>query len=315
MLTVQDIQAKQFHVRFRGFDQGEVDEFLEQVAAALQGANYENSILKEQVAAAERKVAAFKQQEKSSMNAILSAQKVADEMKEKARAEAKALLSKARQEARELEESAGREISGLEREVDQLRAKKSQVREELRLVLESYLSQLDRDQAAPSTAAAGTIVFGGPASSAPIPAAPPAMDDDLYQQIEFSDDMLTPAMDKGGPVRPAPPAVDSAATEEEQTMPYLDDDMVFTLEDPLDQEEPDNRATLAGEELLLSGQGELQGGENDRLVIDDDLTGDGPGSRLTSDEDELHLLDQDDLLGDGPELNLSLDDDEQTPKP
>lgn len=311
MLTVQDIQAKQFHVRFRGFDQGEVDEFLEQVAAALQGANYENSILKEQVAAAERKVAAFKQQEKSSMNAILSAQKVAEEMKEKARAEAKALLSKARQEARELEESAGREISGLEREVDQLRAKKSQVREELRLVLESYLSQLDRDQAAPSTAGAGTIIFGGPNSSAPTP----TMDDDLYQQIELSDDMLTPAMGKGGPARPATPAVDSAATEEEQTMPYLDDDMVFTLEDPLDQEEPDNRATIAGEELLLSGQDELQGGENGRLVIDDDLTGDGPGTRLSSDEDELHLLDQDDLLGDGPELNLSLDDEEPAPKP
>ncbi|MFU8819036.1 MAG: DivIVA domain-containing protein, partial [Desulfurivibrio sp.] len=194
MLTVQDIQAKQFHVRFRGFDQGEVDEFLEQVAAALQGANYENSILKEQVAAAERKVAAYKQQEKSSMNAILSAQKVAEEMKEKARAEAQALLSKARQEARELEESAGREISGLEREVDQLRAKKSQVREELRLVLESYLSQLDRDQAAPSTADAGTVAFGGPDSSAPTPAESPAMGDDLYQQIELSDDMLTPTM-------------------------------------------------------------------------------------------------------------------------
>jgi len=349
MLTVQDIQAKQFHVRFRGFDPGEVDEFLEQVAAALQAANYENSRLKEQAAAAERKVTTYKQQEKSSLSAILSAQKIADEMKQKAdnearellaktrqeaqeltskaRQEAQELTAKARQEARELEESAGREVARLERELDRLRAMKDQAREEVRQLLEGYLAQIRQDDGAP--AGAGTTMAGAGAAVSGVASAfirpvepaeaseeaeeaeeaPPAAtaadeSDDLYQSIELSDDLLTLAeeKDESAPAPAAQPA-EPAAEVEDLTIPDLDGDMIFTLEDPLDQEESeedktDNLMSVESVDLLLPEQ-EGKEGEEERLVIDDE---------------ELQLLDQDDLLGAEPDLNISLDDDEEPSK-
>ncbi len=276
MLTVQDIQAQQFHVRFRGFDVEEVDEFLEQAAAALQAAEEENSRLKEQLTAAERKVAAYKRQEQASMSALISAQKIAEEMKEKARNESKELLEQARREARGLEESAGREISDLEREVDRLRAMKGEIREELRLVLESYLAQLEGDHlraSAPAGAAKGATVAGAGSEQ-------PSADDDLYRRIELPDELEPPGEPgsdaglspeplsaepsvspqrppqrppQGPPQGPPPTPTPSPVSEEESTLPDLDGDMVFTLEDPLDEEDD---SADSGPDLTLEDKAE-----------------------------------------------------------
>ncbi|ADH86570.1 DivIVA domain-containing protein [Desulfurivibrio alkaliphilus] len=277
MLDHQDIQNQQFHVRFRGFDTEEVDDFLEQVAATVQKLSEENKELKERLEAAERRVAAYKRQEKSSMSAILSAQNVAQEMKEKAREEAREVLAKARQEAKELEESASREISDLERELDRLRAIKDQVKDEVRGVLESYLSKLDAEPAGRPAAPSRDTTAEPKAAVAdkPAPAVGPAVaagaaaaatgTSDLYQHIELTDDMLPP-LKEDAPAAGEPEVIEDLSTEDftpedltgddlpttgifetgageevssdnGTTLPDLDGDLVFSLEDPLDDEE------------------------------------------------------------------------------
>lgn len=295
MLTAQEIQAQQFHVRFRGFDVEEVDEFLEQTAAAVQKLTEENTTLKAKLEAAERKVAAYKRQEKNSMEAIIAAQKISDEMKTKARREAEELLGKAREEAKGLEESAGREISELERELDRLRAMKEQAREEVRRVLQGYLSSLESDsvpagpaggtvagsrsaagsslsaagaedaearsQAAPVDQGAKSAGGGLAAAAAGVAAmgATAGQDDDLYQRIELDDDLLP----KNPEASPATLARDQQADNDEPVLPDLDGDMVFTLEDPLD-EEPEEAATDGGPNISLDDEdGEDEEDEED----------------------------------------------------
>lgn len=286
MLTPQDIQNQQFHVRFRGFDTDEVDEFLEQAAATVQELQAENRELKSRLENAERRVAAYKRQEKTAMGAILSAQNVAQEMKEKAREEAREVLAKAREEAKGLEESAGREISELEREVDRLRGIKAQVRAEMRQVLENHLARLeaepDTEESTVATGAGPTPAFTAPGTAADAEKAASdttvtdSTHDELYQRIELADDLLPPltgeapataqtlepekeSMAEQPASVPAAPSSQPLATADKQggedddnMLPDLDGDMVFNLEDPLDDEEENNQEEGLGRGPVIS---------------------------------------------------------------
>ena len=59
LLTTEDVLSKKFqYVKFReGYDQVEVDEFLDQVVKTIYTLNVENAELKEQLEAAERRIA------------------------------------------------------------------------------------------------------------------------------------------------------------------------------------------------------------------------------------------------------------------
>ncbi|MFH7326900.1 DivIVA domain-containing protein [Desulfurivibrio sp. C05AmB] len=252
MLTAQEIQNQQFHVRFRGFDVEEVDEFLERAAAALLALSEENQELRERLEAAEREVRDHQSQEKSALSAIVSAQSVAQEMKEKSRQEAQELLAKTREEVQELEENARREIVELEQEVERLKGIKGQVREEMRQVLESYLSLLDRDECESDDSRLNAVC--STAFSAAEPAGAKIVGSELYQRIELSDDLLSPADEDKSPSTPefaqhgtedspiregreASTATTGVSNDEGGSLPDLDGDMVFTLEDPLEDDE------------------------------------------------------------------------------
>ena len=89
-LTAEDIQTKQFHVRFRGFDIEEVDTFLERIAENFVLLNAEKKELKDKVEKLEMEINKFYSQEKTFQHAIISAQQISDEMQEKSRLEAEA---------------------------------------------------------------------------------------------------------------------------------------------------------------------------------------------------------------------------------
>lgn len=278
MLSAQDIQNQQFHVRFRGFDVEEVDEFLEQAASTVQALSQEVQDLRERVEEAERKAASYKRQEKSAMGAILSAQNVAQEMKEKAREEARQVLAEAKKEALALEESAGQEVSLLEREVDRLKGMKSKIREEVRQLLQNYLTSLDREPEPLTNSSSSTVSRFTPPSAHPDASPAAALTDQpedqageiiseadgLYQRIELDDkpstgkkardsspaeeEELSPLAGRGYDgdteddlsgsgvmASPGLTPVKEQAKEDESALPDLDGDMVFTLEDPLDE--------------------------------------------------------------------------------
>jgi cell division initiation protein len=250
-MTPQDIQAQQFHVRFRGFDVEEVDAFLERVAEEFLVLQEENRQLTEQVEALKKEIDSYHHQEKAFQSAIISAQQIAEEMKAKSRRVAEEITAAAKEEARQLHQQANAEIVGLEAEVDRLKEMKQQAGQELRRMLRGYLDQLEGGEEMPAPAVRAGKSAPPPvnAAAAPVIAAESAMAEeapvvdlsDLYERIELTDEEFAAVggaslpMDSDEEVRDLFAIGDA---EETGAIPDLEGDMLFTLEDPLDEEGP-----------------------------------------------------------------------------
>ena len=246
-LMPEDIQSKQFHVRFRGFDVEEVDGFLEQIAENYLMLLEENRTLKTKIEGMSQEIEIFRQDESSFKSAILSAQKVGDEMKKKSRAEATRLLAQANAEVTQLKDEANKEVAALETRVDQLKGMQVKIMGDLRGVLNNYLEQLD-DSVLNSGGGEGSVAVM-PAAK-PVPPTPKKPDVDkspLYEKITVDDEdswLAQAEADlhseeeelRGG--RFSGPAIGGLDLDDEPsvTIPDLDDEVMFSLEDPLDQD-------------------------------------------------------------------------------
>lgn len=248
-LTPQDIQSKQFHVRFRGFDVEEVDGFLEQVAENLLMVVEENKTLTLKVSALETDLEKLKKEEHSFKNAMISAQSVADGMLKKSREEADYLLSKTREDIENLKDEALKEITELEYQVDTLRGTQGNLQKDLREVINQYLAMIDNPSAAIDAADDAY-----PEDDAVLPTSSALAEDtvdlsDLYEKIDLPAEHPASAefsqtIDNGDDNI----AGDQSDTDEKHSLdmtekdsaagetliPDLDDEIMFTLEDPLD---------------------------------------------------------------------------------
>lgn len=270
-LTAEDIQAQQFHVRFRGFDVEDVDAFLERVAEDFLILSKNNQQLNEQVKNLSTEINSYKTRERTFQDAILTAQKIADEMKKnsrekadteltKARNEADEILTKARVEARHIAEDANAEITLLEQNLDRLKGDKARIVDKLRSFLKANLENLENEKPLYSRLEAlpPDIPNELPAAEEPeihnervTESAKPekAEDDlsDLYEKIDL-DDMGSPAHQvPEQPQDPKPsgqtlPAMGGMGEDFDQSVPEtalnLDGEMTFSLDDPLDNSEP-----------------------------------------------------------------------------
>ena len=125
--------------------------------------------LRGQIELLEKQIAEFKKEEVDFKTALVAAQRFAEDVKTKARTEADQMLEQAISEVETYRKEAERELASLPVEIEQLRRKRAEVREELKAVLNSYLKQLDVDS---------TEIGGG-------------TDDDLselFQSIPLGDD-------------------------------------------------------------------------------------------------------------------------------
>ncbi|PLX49461.1 MAG: hypothetical protein C0613_07545 [Desulfobulbaceae bacterium] len=292
LLTPENIQNQQFHVRFRGFDVEEVDAFLEKVAENYLVLVKENEKLKEELDAIQVERDQIQTQERTFKNAIISAQTIADEMQAKAKQEAHVLKENARLEAQTMLDEATRQESQLKEQISSLLLEKAKLKEELCGFLEAHMerinSQYGEDMPAPeaaepqpsrSAAASSTAPDPGPTDETTAEAAaeeePPAAPDeehplfeeapthededdaalaDLYEKIDLSEldeeGRLTDQEEASTESEPEPPkkAADFSVEENELddlelSMPDLDGDMLFSLEDPLDKE-PEPKVTI-----------------------------------------------------------------------
>ena len=83
-ITPVDIRQQQFNTRFRGFDQQEVDAFLEDVAEDYEAMLKENGILKEQLTALEERSRGLSDRERALQDTLLIAQQMSEQIKENA---------------------------------------------------------------------------------------------------------------------------------------------------------------------------------------------------------------------------------------
>ena len=94
-ITPLDIQQQKFKIRFRGFDIREVDEYLDKIAdelGALEG-KYERMEMENKRLARERQD--YRKREETFKRALVSSQKVMEQMKDNAQKSAELIISNA----------------------------------------------------------------------------------------------------------------------------------------------------------------------------------------------------------------------------
>lgn len=109
-LTPEDIEHQVFKERFRGYDQDEVDRFLDRVSEGLSELTRERDHLAERVRALEGRAGEKSESEKLLQRTLVSAQRAADETVAEARANAEQTVQDAREQAQEILADAHRQV-------------------------------------------------------------------------------------------------------------------------------------------------------------------------------------------------------------
>jgi cell division initiation protein len=152
-ITIIDIQHKEFKKTLQGYDRNEVNEFLDEIIETLEDENSMRAALQGEIAELRERLSHFKTMEESLQSTLLLATRTADEVKAAAHKEADLIKQEARL-------TADREISALSarieesrREADRHQDTAEKAKSELRSLLMSHLSLIERIPAAPAAPA------------------------------------------------------------------------------------------------------------------------------------------------------------------
>jgi cell division initiation protein len=142
-ITPLDIQQQQFRVRFRGFDMVEVDNFLDLVANELEELLRENNHLKEEDRLKLERIQELEGTEKELRNALVSAQRICEEIKNSARREGDLIIEEAKINARQILQNVQAQAIQTESEIADLKRQRSEFEATLRSTVEMHLRLLE----------------------------------------------------------------------------------------------------------------------------------------------------------------------------
>ncbi|HJU42232.1 MAG TPA: DivIVA domain-containing protein [Vicinamibacterales bacterium] len=151
-VTPLDLRQQRFQTVMRGYDRGEVQAFLLEVADDYENALRENDKLRQEVAKLDAVLSEHRGQERNLRNTLLSAQKMADEVKEQADKQAAMIVKEAEGRADLLLQKAQMRIDEVQREIDGLRMKRREVENDIEALVRTLNTTLEfiRDQDARS---------------------------------------------------------------------------------------------------------------------------------------------------------------------
>jgi cell division initiation protein len=149
-LTVSplDVRQAKFSTTMRGFDRAEVSTFLLEAADGYEQALRENERLRQELQRLESSLNQYRELEGSLKSTLISAQKVADDMRENAAQEAARILRDAEGRADLLMQKAHARQEDVQREIDGLRLKRREAETNLEAIISTLHSTIDfiRDQ-------------------------------------------------------------------------------------------------------------------------------------------------------------------------
>ncbi len=149
-ITPLDIQQQQFRVRFRGFDIVEVDNFLDLVANEFEELLKENNLLREESRRKSAKISEMEAMERDLREALVSVQRITEEMKNNARKEAELILEEARGQGQKLVANAQAQALKVEEQINELKKQRMRLESSLRSTLEFHLKLLEPSKEEPA---------------------------------------------------------------------------------------------------------------------------------------------------------------------
>jgi cell division initiation protein len=144
-LTPLDIHNKEFSRRLRGYDEDEVNEFLDQVIKDYESAIRENKELQNQLLAIQERLDHFVNIEETLSKTIIIAQEAADEVKNNSKKESQLIIKEAEKNADRIINEALSKSRKISIETEELRKQASIYRTRFRTLLEAQLELLSQD--------------------------------------------------------------------------------------------------------------------------------------------------------------------------
>lgn len=168
MLTPVDIENKEFAKAFRGYDVYEVEEFMKALVADYEKLYRENGELKEKNAMLNEAIGNYKGMEETMQNAILVAQRTAEDIKQNAYERSETIVKDAERRAAETVNTANHAISGLEKTYLGMQREMSGFKAKMSALLSTYMQLLNE------MPEQSTVTSQGRFEPAPAPTAPPS---------------------------------------------------------------------------------------------------------------------------------------------
>ena len=191
-ITVVDIQHRTFKRALQGYDRTDVDQFLDEIIESLEDEATARAALEAEIADLKERISHFKSMEESLQSTLLLAQRTADEVKAAAHKEADLIKQEARLQSE-------REIGALSERVEEARREfqrmadiAEKAKSEIRSLLLSHLSLIDRTPYTTPT----------PPAAAPHPPPPPSPEA-VAKLIEATHVTVEPTLLDDAPQLPA----------------------------------------------------------------------------------------------------------------
>lgn len=163
-LTPIDVQQQQFKkATWGGVDRGEVHSFLDMVAAQMSELSRENNELRAEVKRAKAEIDDHRAREETLREAMLTAQRAIDEIRDHAKKEAQLTVSEAELRAERILHNAHGRVTKLADEVHDLQRQRLRAIEELRGIVTTHLklielSELQANEDEASTGGSVTVL-------------------------------------------------------------------------------------------------------------------------------------------------------------
>jgi len=165
-ITPLDIQQMVFKVSFRGYDKEEVNRFLEELAQTVEALNRDHAVQREKIIFLEQQLAELKRTEATLSNTLLSAQSLAEDVKQNAHREADLVIKEAEPKAGELIRQARVELTDTQRDLSSLQKQRLLMIERLRASLRMFerLFEVEEQEALHDAATASEEKLEGESS-------------------------------------------------------------------------------------------------------------------------------------------------------
>lgn len=141
-LTPLDIHNKEFSRRLRGYDEDEVNEFLDEIIKDYEAMIRENKTLKEENEKMKERLDQFSQIEETLSKTIIVAQETADELKQNSKKEAELIIKEAEKNADRIINESISKSRKIALEMEELKKQAAIYRTRFRSLLEAQLEML-----------------------------------------------------------------------------------------------------------------------------------------------------------------------------
>ena len=142
-VTPLDLRQQRFRKRFRGFDREEVTSLLHEVAEEYESALLEVDRLPQELATMDARLNEHREQEQNLRRTLMTAQKLAEDIKLTAEHQAQNLIKEAEGRSDLLRQNTQARIEDIQREIDGLRMKRRDVEASLEATIASLRNAIE----------------------------------------------------------------------------------------------------------------------------------------------------------------------------